>query len=191
MNKVNIFLFFLIFTLSGCGNDIETITIKRSGLITLYIEGEMETWSTDKFNVYPGQSIVKVFEGEPNVSVLFKRYNLVFKGTSPNGDDFELTLTFDVNSEHDLRHTFLTDYDVTFGGLNQMSLIIAKKSGRDISYSMAQLCPDYAKEAQFMVDRQNISERLMAGSLKGILCFEEPSMGQLRIVSAQFTDIKY
>lgn len=193
MNKPITLIFILTLILSGCGTDIETITMQRYEAFTFSIEGDNETWRSKSFNFYPGQSVVKEFtkESEPDVTVLLRRYYLVFEGTSPQGEDFELSVTLDIGDEQDMRHLYTTEYHPRKGGLHQISMILTEKSGNETVYTMAELCPDSAGDAFFEIERQNTEEQLIAGSLEANLCFEEPSGEQLWIFNAHFKDIEY
>lgn len=193
MNKPITLIFILTLILSGCGTDIETITIQRNESFSFNIEGDNEIWRSKSFHFYPGQSIVKEFteESEADVTVLLRRYYLVFEGTSPHGEDFELSVTLDIGDELDMRHLYSTEYDRRKGGLHQISMILFEKSGGEAVYTMAKLCPETADGSYFEIERQNPDEQLIAGSLEAELCFEDPSRDQLRIFNAQFKDIEY
>lgn len=191
MIRLSSLLFILGLMLHGCGTDIETITMQRTGIFTFNVEGDDEIWRSKSFNFYPGQSVVKEFTGETTVSVLFRRYYLVFEGTSPQGDDFELSITLDIGDELDMRHLYSTDYHRRKGGLHQMSMILTEASGNEKIFTMAELCPDSADEAYFEIDRQNTEEQLIAGTLAANLCFEDPATGRLQLLNAEFKDIEY
>ncbi len=191
MNRLFTLPFILVLMFSGCGSDIETISMQRTGIFTFNVEGEDETWRSSSFNFYPGQSIVKEFTGENAVSVLFRRYYLVFEGISPQGDDFELSVTLDVGDEQDMRHLYSKEYHRRKGGLHQISLILTASSGNEKVFTMAELCPDAAEEAFFEIDRQNTEEQLIAGTLMASLCFEDPATGRLQLLNAEFKDIEY
>ena len=193
MNKSITRLFILVIILTGCGTDIETITIQRNGVFTFNIEGDNEIWRSKSFNFYPGQSVVKEFteESKPNATFLYRRYYLVFEGTSPHGEDFELSVTLDIGDEIDMRHLYSTDYHRRKGGLHQISMILIEKRGNGTVYTMGKLCPDSAEKAFFEIERQNPEEQLIAGSLEADLCFDDPSGEQFRVFNAHFKDIEY
>lgn len=183
--------FILVMVFSGCGSDIETISVQRTGIFTFQVEGEDEIWRSTRFNFYPGQSVVREFTDETTVSVLFRRYYLVFEGSSPQGDDFELSVTLDIGDEQDMRHVYTKEYHRRKGGLHQMSMILTESSGSEKVYRMAELCPEGADDAFFEIDRQNTEEELIAGTLAASLCFEDAETGQLQLMNAQFKDIEY
>ncbi len=191
MMRIFTLLFILVLMLPGCGTDIETISIERTGIFTFNVEGDNQTWRSNSFKFYPGQSVVKEFSGETDVTVLFRRYYLVFEGVSPKGDDFELSITLDIGDEVDMRHLYSTDYHQRNGGLHQISMILTKGRGNQTVYSMAELCADSANDAYFDIDRQNKEEKLIAGTLSANLCFEDSAEPQFRIFNAQFKDIEY
>lgn len=191
MNRLITLLFVLVLMLPGCDTDIETVTMQRTGTFTFNVEGDKELWRSESFNFYPGQSVVKEFSGDTTFTVLFRRYYLVFEGTTPEGDEFELSVTLDIGDELDMRHLYSTDYHRRKGGLHQISMILTEESDNERVYTMAQLCPDHTDEAYFEIDRQSTEEQLIAGSLGAELCFEDPSGGLLRVFNAQFKDIKY
>ncbi len=191
MNRLFTLPFIMVLMFSGCGSDIETISMQRTGIFTFNVEGEDETWRSSSFNFYPGQSVVKEFTGETTVSILFRRYYLVFEGTSPQGNDFELSVTLDIGDEQDMRHLYSTEYNRRKGGLHQVSMILTESSGQEKVFRMADLCPDSSEEAFFEIDRQNTEEQLIAGTLAASLCFEDAEAGQLQLMNAQFKDIEY
>jgi hypothetical protein len=179
---------FLIIT--SCGTDIETISIQRSGILTFQVEGYTETWRSTSFLFYPGQSVVKEIAGDPVTSVLFRRYNLVFEGTNPDGVKFELAITLDIGDENQMLHLYSSDYHRRKGGLHQVSLILIEKGNPD-SYTMAQVCNETLESTFFEIDRQNNEEEIIAGSFQAELCFTDSPETTINIFNARFKDIKY
>jgi hypothetical protein len=176
--------------LVSCKGDIETISVERNGSLSFQVEGVPATWRSDSFQFYPGQSVVKVFEEVPAVSILFTRHYLVFGGISPEGKAFELTVTVDLPDQADLRHIYTSEYSRNRGGLNDISLIITEAVNPP-AYSMTSICADELLNAFFVIDRQNQSEKLIAGSLGATLCDINQPQESLIIFNAIFKDIPY
>ncbi|TCO09827.1 hypothetical protein [Natronoflexus pectinivorans] len=184
------YLFLLLIVVSGCGTDIETITMQREGILTFRVEGSDEIWRSRDMIFYPGQSVVVEFDDEETPAVLFRRYYLVFEGRSPDGMDFELSFSIDVNDEDDMRHRYTKNYHPKRGGLHNVSLILIEKEN-PIRYFMAELCKDSMEDAFFEIDRQKSDERIIAGVLGASLCFIHDSDSLFSIYNAEFKDIEY
>jgi hypothetical protein len=182
-------LFVLLFS-TACTGDIETISVERNPSLSFKVEGVNGDWKSSSFQFYPGQSVVHVFTDEPVASILFQRYYVVFSGTSPTGEAFEMAVVLDLPEGTDLRHEYTQSYDRQFGGLYDMSLILTR-AGNPPTYTMASLCPDTAGDAFFLIDRQSTSEKILAGSFGGTLCSQTPPETTFVIYNAVFQDIPY
>ncbi|ASB49819.1 hypothetical protein [Alkalitalea saponilacus] len=183
--------FILIFiVVTGCGTDIETISIEREGVLSFRVEGQSETWRSRDMMFYPGQSVVVEFDDETLPSVLFRRYYLVFEGKSPDGMEFELSISLDVKDTDDLRHRYTSSYHPNRGGLHDVSLIVIEK-GNPNRYYMAGLCESAREDAFFEIDRQKADEQIIAGGFRAELCFIHDTDSLFSIYDAEFKDIEY
>lgn len=187
---IQIIILLSIMSLASCQGDIETISVERIGSLSFQVEGYTATWRSNSFQFYPGQSVVKIFEDSPAVSILFTRHYLVFGGISPEGKAFELTATVDLPEQADLRHNYTVEYSRNRGGLYDISLIITQP-GNPPTYTMASICADELSNAFFSIDRQSQSERLIAGSLGATLCSINQPEERFVIYNAIFKDIPY
>jgi hypothetical protein len=177
----------LLFT--TCSDDIESISIQREGSLTFRVEGYNDVWKSNLINLYQGPSIVKVFPGTPDKSILFKRYFIVFEGDKPGGGTFELTVAIDFSDEVSMRYAYTTDYSQLNGGLSQISLILTENGSSKIS--LAELCDNTASVANFKILRQDLTEKLIAGTLEADLCLQSSPETRFVIYNAEFKDIKY
>lgn len=191
INKfLQISFLFLLLASMACTGDIETISVQRNPSLSFNVEGVSGVWKSSKFQFYPGQSTVHVFTDEPAASILFQRYYVVFNGTAPTGEAFEMAVILDLPEGTELRHEYSQDYDRQKGGLYDMSLIITN-AGSPTSYTMASLCTETAGDAFFIIDRQSTSEQILAGSFGGSLCSQTLPDSTFVIYNAVFQDIPY
>ena len=110
--KFIILLISLIIVGTACNNDIETIKVKRDGVLTFYVQGYSKPWRSTRFMFYPGQSVVKEFMVDSvDISILFRRYYLVFGGVTSDNRNFELTVTLDIAEQSDMIHNYTTLYN--------------------------------------------------------------------------------
>jgi hypothetical protein len=173
----------------GCSSDIEIISIEREGSLTFNVEGYDQAWKSNEVSVYPGPSIVKVFPDNPDVSIIFKRHFFIFIGDIPGGGKFELTVALDIGDEANMKHSFTTTYSKLHGGLAGISMIMKNSSGSEIIY--AELCPEASNDAVFNIQRQDLTDKLIAGNMGAILCTETIPDTEYFIHNADFKDIKY
>jgi hypothetical protein len=185
------FLKFLIplFFMLGCSSDIEIISIEREGSLIFNVEGYDMAWKSNEVSVYPGPSIVKVFPDNPDVSIIFKRHFFIFQGDIPGGGIFELTVVLDIGDEANMKHSYTDTYSKIHGGLAGVSLIMKNPAGTEIIY--AELCPEPSTEAVFNIQRQDITDKLIAGNMEAILCPGTAPETKYFIYNADFKDIKY
>jgi|GEM_PF-2458610 len=188
--NIQIIILLSILLFVSCKGDIETISVERTGSLSFQVEGYTPEWKSNSFQFYPGQSVVKIFEDAPTVSILFTRHYLVFGGISPDGKTFELTVTVDLPDQADIRHTYTAEYARNRGGLYDISLIITEP-GSPVTYTMASICADEMVNAFFAIDRQSQSEKLIAGSLGATLCSISQPEEIFIIYNAIFKDISY
>jgi hypothetical protein len=179
--------FFMLCT--ACGSDIETISIQREGSLTFRVDGYDDAWKSSAIYLFPGPSIVKVFPGTPDQSLIFRRHFIIFQGDIPGGGTFELTIAVDLAAEANMRHTYTTAYSQLNGGLSQISLIMTEAATYNIT--LAELCDDTAAEANFKILRQDLTERLIAGTMEAELCLQDSPETRFVIYDAEFKDIKY
>jgi len=131
-------LVFIVLLFNACSDNIEVISILRNGSLIFNVDGYDELWKSNEINVYTGPSIVKIFPGNPDESIIFKRNFIVFNGNVPGGGTFELTIALDLGNEVNIRHTFTTEYTKLNGGLSQISLII--KESDNSTVKLAEMC---------------------------------------------------
>lgn len=187
---MNILKFLIpLFFMLGCSSDIEIISIEREGSLIFNVDGYDMAWKSNEVSVYPGPSIVKVFADNPDVSIIFRRHFFIFQGDIPGGGKFELTIALDIGDEANMKHSYTETYSKLHGGLAGVSMIMENPGGTEIIY--AELCPEPSTEAVFNIQRQDYSDKLIAGNMEAILCAGTSPDIEYLIYNAEFKDIKY
>jgi hypothetical protein len=189
MRVIQFILILLVLFMLSCSNELESLRVERDGILVMTVEGTALSWRSREFQLFQGPSVVRNFTEPEAISAVFKRYYLIFEGTTPENNGFELTIAFDVADVNDMRHKYSSEYKADKGGLHQIDLII-KTSVNPPAYVTAGLCAESMEDAFVEIKRQSQEERLIAGSFRGKLCIEVPS-GTINITSAEFKDIKY
>lgn len=169
--------------LMSCGDDLELISVERNALVEFSVTGSEASWKSRSIRVIPGPSVVKSV-GEPAQAIMFKRYFMIAQGSTPDGQNFELTITFDVANKNDLRHQYTPVYDAQ-GGLDQVTLITQTSN----QYTVREVCTA-ATGVFFEIDRQSREEKLLSGNFNVQVCVED-SADVITISQATFRDINY
>lgn len=179
----NIVIALIVAGLFSCSDDLELISVERKDMVEFSVVGDGNSWRSQSAHVLQGPSVIKL-AGDPAQPTKFQRYFMVAEGTTPDSRKFELTLTFDVASEADMRNVYTPIYTER-GGLDRVTLITQTAN----QYSVSEVCVA-TTEVAMEIERQSRNEKLLRGVFHVELCTEGTG-DVIQITQGTFRDVNY
>ena len=175
----------LLLLLTACGSSNTTFEVIRIPQLQANIDGER--WEADRVEFqYLGKVVYYSNPADPQGEV-FERINiLAFESGS---DLLQLKVSLDVKDREELVGNYSTTYE-EYGGLHDIQWLERGESGDSeiLSYS---LCGGGTSDAEFVIQRQQRTEELVAGIFRATLCERTNTNDQVELADGEFRDLEY
>ena len=174
----------LPFLLNSCGQSTTTFQVIRIPSLQAEINGE--TWRADRVEFQFLGPVV--YFGNPNSpeGQLFERVVLV--GFERGSELGKLEVTLDVDDLSNLVGNYSTTYE-EYGGLHNIEWL--EEGDTDGEFKSFSLCTTPNNSTEFVIERQNRTEELIARSFQALLCERLDQNDQLQIEDGSFRDLEY
>lgn len=169
---------------SSCKDDPFEYQLDRASAFSFKLD-TFDLVTTNEVEFFMGPTVLHNF-GD-TVQVLFQRISLQAHGLTPSSKEYWLIIDFDTFLDGNAVGTYTTNYDLEYGGISDMRLIIDNE-GVDTEFKVIpQLNTVY-----FQVEGQREEERIMKGVFGGFLYQDgNPENQAVVITDGVFKDIYY
>jgi len=173
-----------LFWFPSCKDEPFEYKIDRANALSFRLD-TFDVVITDDVVFFAGPSVLHVFNDTSRV--LFQRISLQAHGMTPSSIEYWFIVDFDTHLDGNAVGTYLSQYDLENGGIDDMRLIIDNEG----ELSEFKAVPD-VNAVYFQVDAQRAEERIMKGIFGGVLYLDgDVSNQQAMISDGIFKDIKY
>lgn len=174
----------LLLFLMSCSQSSTTFEIIRIPRLQAEINGT--NWIADRVEFQYIGKVVYFSSPSDTQGEVFERVNiLAFQGGS---DLLQLKIALDIKDLDELVGNYSTSYE-EYGGLHDIQwLEDGENNGEIRSYS---LCDASGTFTEFVIERQQSTEEIVAGSFRAVLCERTNESDQLELGDGEFRDLEY
>jgi hypothetical protein len=175
--------FLLSCALISCSKEELRVQVLRNPLIKFEIDSA--SWRSENY-FFSGPTRAIVYPTDPTQPpALYNRFTLQSTGTDTRGRSLQLNIVFDAVDTNRLTGSYQVNYRAG-KGLHEVQLYTIGST-----LSSYELCANDTITPFLQIEKQSVSERLVAGSFEMTLCNTRDTMQKVRIRNGIISDIKY
>jgi len=188
MKYLRIPLILLVISLmTACEDDVELLSIERSGRMRFNVNGE--EWVASNFRLNAGPLVVVNLDSS-DVGRSFRRYALIGQGVEPSGRRFQVSYIFDLSAQENFVGVYNRNYTFEKGGLAGVTLNV-ETGYLSNYYTTYKQSSNVSLITELKINAQSSTERLVLGTFRASMQRDVDSTQVFTIDGGFFEDVSY